>query len=78
MNGIFLFVAGLGIAFLVSTVQTNGTNWLGQECRYPGPCFHPEWLALGVSLSVAAYIGWRVTRPAKPPPKSQNRNRRDL
>ena len=58
MKGMALFVAGLGIFFLVSAVQTFGTNWLGQVCPYPRPCFHPEWLAAGISLLVAAYIAW--------------------
>jgi hypothetical protein len=62
MRGIILFVAGLGILFLASAVQTWGTNWLGQACRYPGPCFHAEWLAAGLALSAAAYVAWRVGR----------------
>jgi hypothetical protein len=73
MNGIFLFVAGLGIVFLASAIQTDGTNWLGQTCNYPGPCFHPEWLAVGVSLTVAAYIGWRAMRNTKSPPRKPDR-----
>jgi hypothetical protein len=60
MKGMILFVAGLGIIFLASAVQTFGTNWLGQVCLYPGPCFHPEWLAMGGGLSAAAYIAWKV------------------
>jgi hypothetical protein len=68
MNGIFLLVAGLGIVFLASTIQTYGTNWLGQECPFPGPCFHPAWLAIGVSLSAAAWIGWLAMR--RPPPRN--------
>jgi hypothetical protein len=55
---LILFVAGLGIIFLASVVQTFGTNWLGQACPYPGPCFHWEWLAVGVVLSAAAYFAW--------------------
>jgi len=62
MKGMILFVTGLGIIFLASAVQTFGTNWLGQVCPRPGPCFHPEWLAVGVGLSVAAYIAWKVDR----------------
>jgi hypothetical protein len=62
MKGMILFVTGLGIVFLASAVQTFGTNWLGQVCPRPGPCFHPEWLAVGVGLSVAAYIAWKVDR----------------
>jgi hypothetical protein len=57
---LILFVAGLGIIFLASVVQTFGTNWLGQACPYPGPCFHWEWLAIGVVLSAAAYFAWKV------------------
>jgi hypothetical protein len=62
MKGIILFVTGLGIIFLASAVQTFGTNWLGQVYPYPGPCFHPEWLAIGVVLSAAAYIAWKIGR----------------
>lgn len=61
MKGMILFATGLGIVFLASAVQTFGTNWLGQTCPYPGPCFHPEWLAVGIGLSAAAYIAWKVT-----------------
>lgn len=60
MKGMILFVTGLGIVFLASAVQTFGTNWLGQVCPYPGPCFHPEWLAIGIGLSAVAYIAWKV------------------
>jgi len=60
MRGMILFVAGLGIIFLASAVQTFGTNWLGQACPYPGPCFHAEWLTLGAGLSAAAYIVWKM------------------
>jgi hypothetical protein len=60
MKGMILFVTGLGIIFLASAVQTFGTNWLGQVCPYPGPCFRPEWLAMGIGLSAAAYIAWKV------------------
>ncbi len=62
MKGMILFVTGLGIVFLASAVQTDGTNWLGQKCVYPGPCFHVEWLAMGIGLSAAAYIAWRTYR----------------
>jgi hypothetical protein len=62
MKGMVLFVSGLAIIFLASAVQTFGTNWLGQVCPYPGPCFRPEWLAFGVALAAAAYIAWRVDR----------------
>jgi cytochrome b subunit of formate dehydrogenase len=62
MKGIILFVAGLAMIFVASAVQTFGTNWLGQVCPYPGPCFHPEWLAFGVALAAAAYIAWKVDR----------------
>jgi hypothetical protein len=62
MKGMVLFVTGLGIVFLASAIQTFGTNWLGQACPYPGPCFHPEWLSVGVALSAAAYIAWKVDR----------------
>jgi hypothetical protein len=62
VKGIILFAAGLGIIFLASAVQTYGTNWLGQTCLYPGPCFHPEWLAMGIALSAAAYVAWKVYR----------------
>jgi hypothetical protein len=60
MKGMILLVTGLGIVFLASAVQTFGTNWLGQACPYPGPCFHPGWLAMGVGLSAAAYIAWKL------------------
>jgi hypothetical protein len=56
MKGMVLFVGGLGLLFLASAVQTFGTNWLGQVCPDPGPCFHPEWLAFGIALLAAAYI----------------------
>ncbi len=62
MRGIILFAAGLGIVFLASAVQTFGKNWLGQVCPYPGPCFHPEWLTIGVALSAAAYVAWKLHR----------------
>jgi hypothetical protein len=39
MKNLILFVAGLGIVFLASAVQTFGTNWLGQACPYPGRVF---------------------------------------
>jgi hypothetical protein len=52
--------AGLGIGFLANMVQTFGTNWLGQICRYPGPCFHMEWLAMGIPLSAAVYFVWKL------------------
>jgi hypothetical protein len=60
MRGTILFVMGLAIVFLASAVQTFGTNWLGQVCPYPGPCFHPEWLGFGVALAAAAYIAWKA------------------
>jgi hypothetical protein len=60
MKGMILFVTGLGIVFLASAVQTYGTNWLGQKCAYPGPCFHAEWLVAGIGLSAAAYIAWKM------------------
>jgi hypothetical protein len=56
---LILLVAGMGIIFLASAVQTFGTNWIGQACPYPGPCFHVEWLAIGVVLSAAAYFAWK-------------------
>ena len=62
---LILFVAGLGIIFLASVVQTFGTNWLGQACPYPGPCFHWEWLATGVVLSAAAYVAWKVVNNSR-------------
>jgi hypothetical protein len=62
---LILFVAGLGIIFLASVVQTFGTNWLGQTCPYPGPCFHWEWLAIGVVLSAAAYVAWKVVNNSR-------------
>jgi hypothetical protein len=62
MRNAVLFVSGLAIVFLASSVQTFGTSWLGQVCPYPGPCFRPEWLALGIALAAAAYIAWRVER----------------
>jgi hypothetical protein len=62
MRGMILFAASLAIVFLASVVQTFGTNWLGQVCAYPGPCFHPEWLAFGTSLAAAAYIAWKFDR----------------
>jgi hypothetical protein len=48
-----------GHHFSGSAVQTFGTNWLGQACPYPGPCFHAEWLVIGVVLSAAAYFAWK-------------------
>lgn len=62
MKGMILVAAGLGIVFLASAVQTFGTNWLGQRCPYPGPCFQPEWLAVGIALSAAAYVAWKLDR----------------
>jgi hypothetical protein len=62
MRGIIFFVAGIAMIFLASAVQTFGTNWLGQVCPYPGPCFRPEWLAFGMALAAAAYIAWRSDR----------------
>ena len=60
MRRMTFFIAGLAMIFLASAVQTFGTNWLGQVCPYPGPCFRPEWLAMGIGLSAAAYIAWKV------------------
>jgi hypothetical protein len=60
MRSAVLFVSGLAILFLASSVQTFGTNWLGQVCPYPGPCFRPEWLGFGIALAAAAYIAWKV------------------
>jgi hypothetical protein len=65
MRGMIFFVAGLAMIFLASAVQTFGTNWLGQVCPYPGPCFRPEWLAFGIALAAAAYIAWRSDRPRR-------------
>src|ERR1700687_5102636 len=62
MRGMIFFVAGLAMIFLASAVQSFGTNWLGQVCPYPGPCFRPEWLAFGIALAAAAYIAWRSDR----------------
>jgi hypothetical protein len=62
MRSAVLFVMGLAIVFLASAVQTFGTNWLGQTCAYPGPCFRPEWLAFGIALAAAAYIAWKFDR----------------
>ena len=62
MRGLIFLVAGLGMIFLASAVQTFGTNWLGQVCPYPGPCFRPEWLAFGIALAAAACIAWRIDR----------------
>jgi hypothetical protein len=53
-----LFVAFAGLCFIASTIQPFGVNWLGQSC-YPGPCFYPQWLALGLTLLVIAYVMWR-------------------
>jgi hypothetical protein len=60
-----LAVAGLGIIFLASAVQTFGINWLGQACLYPGPCFHVEWLVIGVVLSAAAYFAWKMLNSSR-------------
>jgi hypothetical protein len=60
-----LFFAGLAMIFLASAVQTYGTNWLGQICPFPGPCFHPEWLAFGGGLAAVAYIAWRFDHGRK-------------
>lgn len=67
MKGMILFITGLGIIFLASAVQSYGTNWLGQRCAYPGPCFHLEWLSLGIGLTAAAYFAWKMSahRPRK-------------
>jgi hypothetical protein len=62
MRSAVLFAMGLAIVFLASAVQTFGTNWLGQVCPYPGPCFRPLWLALGIALAAAAYIAWKLDR----------------
>jgi hypothetical protein len=62
---LILLVAGLGIIFLASAVQTFGKNWLGQACPYPGPCFHVAWLAIGVGLSTAAYFARKVVNSSR-------------
>jgi hypothetical protein len=62
MKGMIFFIAGLGMVFLASAVQTFGVNWLGQNCPYPGPCFRPEWLAFGIVLVAAAYVAWKSGR----------------
>jgi hypothetical protein len=64
MNGMILFVAGLAMIFLASAVQAFGTNWLGQVCRYPGPCLHPEWLGFG-SKYPPAKPGALLSEPLK-------------
>ena len=53
-----LFVAFVGLCFVASTIQPYGANWLGQRCD-AGPCFYPEWLALGLVLLAAAYVAWK-------------------
>jgi hypothetical protein len=65
MRGMILFVAGLAMIFLASAVQTFGTNWLGQICPYPGPCFRPEWLVFGFTLVAAAYIAWKADQSGR-------------
>jgi hypothetical protein len=65
MKRVILLVAGLGIIFLASAIQTFGPNWLGQTCTYPGPCFHVEWFVLGVGLSAAAYFAWKVVNSSR-------------
>jgi hypothetical protein len=50
---------GLGIIVLAGSIRDNGMNWLGQACRNQA-CFHAEWLVVGIGLSVAAYIAWKV------------------
>jgi hypothetical protein len=65
LERLILLVAGLGIIFLASAVQTFGTNWLGQVCPYPGPCFRVEWFAVGVGLSAAAYFAWKVVHSTR-------------
>ena len=60
MRAVIFFVGGVAMIFLASAVQTFGTNWLGQVCPYPGPCFRPESLAIGLAL--AAYIAWKSVR----------------
>ena len=62
MRSAVLLATGLAMVFLASSVQTFGTNWLGQTCAYPGPCFRPEWLAFGVALAAAAYVAWKLDR----------------
>jgi hypothetical protein len=65
LERLILLVAGLGIIFLASAVQTFGTNWLGQACPYPGPCFHVEWLVIGVVLSGVAYFAWKLVNGSR-------------
>jgi len=62
MKRLSFFAAALAMIFLASAVQTFGTNWLGQVCPYPGPCFRPEWLAFGFALATAAYVAWKAGR----------------
>ncbi|HSV21796.1 MAG TPA: hypothetical protein VLJ17_02065 [Xanthobacteraceae bacterium] len=50
MKRTILFLAGFGIVFLASAVQTFGKNWLGQVCPYPGRA-----LTRNGSLSAACY-----------------------
>jgi hypothetical protein len=57
-----LIAMGLAIVFLASAVQVAGTNWLGQVCPYPGPCFRPEWLLFGLAIAGAAYVAWKFDR----------------
>lgn len=52
-------VAAAGAFFIASGFQTALENWAGQRC-YPGPCFHPEWIAVGVGLVGFAVYLWTL------------------
>jgi len=53
-------LAALGAFFIASgwQTQTQTTNIFGQECWGAG-CLHPEWIAVGVGILVAAFLFYR-------------------
>jgi len=61
MKDVVLIIATgvIGVFFLASSFQTWGENLFGQSCAYPGPCWHPEWLAVGAGCLALAYYGWK-------------------
>jgi hypothetical protein len=44
---------------LASTIQYYGVNWLGQACN-AGPCFHPQFLGLGLILLAIAFLTRKI------------------
>jgi hypothetical protein len=59
MKSVILMIAtAIGVFFLAISYQTWGENVFGQSCTYPGPCWHPEWVAVGAACLALGYYAW--------------------